>query len=62
MLEQEVGRAANFSLKAPPQTGDLKLVVNCCLNEFQLRFGMELQSHFFRRARRFANTLSPGTG
>ena len=53
LIEQQVCCLANLGFKTLTQTWDLFIVVHGGFDEFQLRFGVELQSHFLRRARRF---------
>ncbi len=62
MLLQKVCSAANFGFEVLAQARHLEFVVACGLDEFQLRFRVELNSHRFKRARRFSKTRSAGTG
>ena len=59
VLKQNIRCASDFGLEALAQPRDLKFIVRGCLNEFHLRFGVELKLHRFRRARRFSKTRSP---
>src|SRR5262245_5338412 len=62
LIEQQICSTPDLSFKTSTQTRYLSFIVNGGFNEFQLRVGVELQPHCFRRARTFSKTRSPGTG